>query len=224
MPGYPYRGPAPSDPGDIVPLAFADTRYARPVDRGVWATTTDYSVGDVVTFLDLAGRYICSTAHTSGAAFTAANWVPLAAGVPRVSVYKNTNTGVNHNADTVLSFSTVDYDQGSAVGQGVAGGILIRVAGVYRVSGTFIFADGNATGRRAVKLTVNATTAAGTFASQVNPGNSWDNIVTATASRRFAVGDQIRMIVTQDSGGSMTCPWTKWADVRPRLTAEWIGT
>lgn len=54
-------------------LAGAIAQLASTNVRGAWASSTLYYVRDVVTFDGLA--YICVTQHTSGASFSATNWL-----------------------------------------------------------------------------------------------------------------------------------------------------
>lgn len=52
-----------------------DPRPGKLNDRGAWAANTAYAVGDVVT--RNARRYLAATAFTSGASFSAANWIDM---------------------------------------------------------------------------------------------------------------------------------------------------
>ena len=44
-------------------------------NRGVWAVSTSYAVGDVV--VNGSTTYACTTSHTSGVTFSGTNWVAL---------------------------------------------------------------------------------------------------------------------------------------------------
>lgn len=61
-----------------MPTLGGSTAGAVYADRGAWATTTAYVIGDVVT--NAAARYLCRTAHTSGTFATdlaASRWVTI---------------------------------------------------------------------------------------------------------------------------------------------------
>ena len=220
--GLELVGPAPTVPADILTLGSADARYARPVDRGLWAQSTAYALGDVVTFNAL--RYMCGVPHTSGSSFTGAapTWVALALPPPRVSVWRSTTMTLANSSDTLVVWDQADYDVNYGTAQWSSAGLIIQVSGLYLVEGTFIF-DGNSTGRRAIKLTKNTTNNAGTFASTITNANSWDNVLSTSRQVRLNAGDIIRMLVTQDKGSAMNSVVLKWNDVRPRIVASYLA-
>ncbi len=83
-------------------------------------------------------------------------------------------------------------------------GFVCRKAGIYRVTAFWPWSGNSAVGRRNMKLTVNATAPSAAIMADVMNATTWENVLSVTDDVVLAVGDTVRMIVAQDSGGSLT--------------------
>lgn len=142
---------------------------------------------------------------------------------PGASAIRTSAMNANNAADTVATWNQAAWD--SAPGgqsQYSVNGLTCRVAGLYWIEATWTWA-GNSNGRRAVKITKNSTAASASILALAENANAWDNIVTVGGFRRLAVGDLLRLLVTQDSGGVLSGGQTMFADVCGRLTFQWMA-
>ncbi|MBF6483838.1 hypothetical protein IU431_06660 [Nocardia otitidiscaviarum] len=152
------------------------------------------------------------------ATFNAATVPPGASPPPTASAIRTAGLSVNNSADTVVSWQAAEWDsQPGGQAQYSTTGLTCRVAGLYLIEAVWTWA-GNSNGRRSLKVTKNSTASSGAILADAESANAWDNIGMASGVRRLAVGDVLRLIVAQDSGGTLTGGQTMFADVRGRLT------
>ncbi|WP_330182827.1 hypothetical protein OHB26_03690 [Nocardia sp. NBC_01503] len=163
-----------------------------------------------------------SLATAIEATFTAATVPPGASPPPSASAVRTSALSANNSADTLVTWQSAEWDTApGGQAQYSTAGLTCRVAGLYLIEAVWTWA-GNATGRRALKITKNNTGAAGSILARADNANSWDNIVMASGVKRLAVNDVLRLLVTQDSGGALTGGQTMFADVRGRLTMTYV--
>jgi hypothetical protein len=149
--------------------------------------------------------------------------IPPGSGAPpAASAVRTSGMNANNSTDTLVTWQSAEWDTApGGQAQYSTAGLTCRVAGLYLIEGVWTWA-GNANGRRALKITKNSTTSSGSILARAENANSWDNIVMASGVRRLAVGDVLRLLVTQDSGGVLGGGQTMFADVRGRLTMTYV--
>jgi hypothetical protein len=92
----------------------------RSTFQGVWAASTVYIIGDLVTY---AGELLyCSTGHTSGATFSLTNWINLTAkpGVYNVKLYGAQGDGATDDTAAINAAVTAGFNSGTADGTSYA--------------------------------------------------------------------------------------------------------
>ena len=73
--GYDLTLPGRLAKGTVPSGTLRVERIVNPAKA--WAATFAYSIGDIVYVSALTTRYVCHTAHTSGATFAATNWITM---------------------------------------------------------------------------------------------------------------------------------------------------
>ncbi|WP_194820533.1 hypothetical protein [Nocardia sp. XZ_19_385] len=154
--------------------------------------------------------------------FSGATIPPGSGAPPTASAVRTSGMNATNATDTLVTWQAAEWD--SAPGgqaQYSTAGLTCRVAGLYLIEAVWTWAA-NGTGRRALKITKNSTASAGSILARAENANSWDNVVMASGVRRLAVNDVVRLLVTQDSGGTLSGGQTMFADVRGRLTMTYV--
>ncbi|MBF6085302.1 hypothetical protein IU485_28435 [Nocardia cyriacigeorgica] len=150
------------------------------------------------------------------------DFTPGAGAPPSASAVRTTAMSVNNAADTLVTWQAAEWDTApGGQSQYATAGLTCRVAGLYLIEAVWTWA-GNANGRRAVKITKNSTASSGSILALAENANAWDNIVMCSGVRQLAAGDLLRLLVTQDSGGTLTGGQTMFAAVRGRLTMTYL--
>ncbi len=147
--------------------------------------------------------------------------IPPGSGAPpSVSAVRTTAMNINNGVDTTVTWQTAEWDtRPGGQAQYSTNGLTCRVAGLYLIEAVWTWAA-NTNGRRAVKITKNAGSA-GAVLARADNANAWDNITTCTGTRRLAAGDELRLLVTQDSGAVLTGGQAMF-DLRGRLTMTYL--
>jgi hypothetical protein len=111
---------------------------------------------------------------------------------------------IPNSANTALTFSAAEFD---LMGMFTASDRLtVPVKGAYLVGATVEFAS-SATGRRGLYLQKNGTTL---FAGHLQPATSY-GAVTVTSLLRLDIGDYVRALAFQDSGGALALNTNGWS-------------
>lgn len=149
--------------------------------------------------------------------------VPPTSDRPAAAVSRSSAVSIGNVADTLVSWNTTDWDtMPGGQAQASATGLTVRAPGLYLVEAMWPWA-GNANGRRAVKITLNNTSSAGTVLARAEPANAWDNISQISGVLNLAAGNVLRLLVTQDSGGALNGGGTMWGGaVRGRFKMTWL--
>ncbi|MFW0790107.1 hypothetical protein [Gordonia sp. CPCC 205333] len=136
--------------------------------------------------------------------------IPLPAGSdptpPAVCKLIRTSAQACANAtDVPVTWQSAAWDsQPGGQAQYSNAGFVCRKAGIYRITAFWPWGGNNATGRRNMKITLNSTSPASAIMCDAMNGTTWENCLSASDEVALAVGDTVRMIVAQDSGGSLT--------------------
>lgn len=144
---------------------------------------------------------------------------PYATPTPAAAVYRPTTQSIPTGTATLVSW-TSDYDSTPpALAQVSASGLTCRQAGLYQVTGFWPWAA-SATNRRACLILLNGTVAANAIVGDAFTASAWDNTHNLTHTLRLADGDQLRMLVTQDSGGALN--GGVLGNFRGRMSMTWL--
>lgn len=195
--------------------------------RGAWAASTAYALNDVVTQGGI--DYRATVAHTSGASFDSANWLAQGGssggGTPTAYAAKirtNAVTAVPSGIFTAITLSLELIDTANIFAAGTDTFFTIPTggAGVYSIGGLLGFA-GNATGRRMAVIAVNGVNFAFGSVGAVNSDTAYA-AVTALAS--LAVGDTVKLLAYQDSGGTINTTTMSSTQSHAQLWLHRVGT
>ena len=129
---------------------------------------------------------------------------PGATPADTVRIVRTSAQSVPSAADTTVVWQAAEYDsRPSGLAQWTSAGFVCRVAGIYNVTAVWPWAA-NATGRRNMKLLLNGTspTSNGIIGDAI-PASAWENITSVSDQIALNVGDTLRMVVAQDSGGNL---------------------
>lgn len=154
------------------------------------------------------GQVVFNTTDSRLYRYTGSAWTSFTSGpicsvtnVAGQSIANNPNPYVSQLFDTEL----IDTDNMHSTSTNTDRLTVVK-AGVYMIVPKAHFI-GNATGQRAVRLTLNGTTNAEVVAGSTtvanNAGSQGTSIVAPTQFLQLAVGDVIRMQVWQNSGGAL---------------------
>ena len=106
--------------------------------------------------------------------------------------------------DVTVTWQAAAWDsQPGGQPQWNSNGFICRRAGIYRVAAVWPWGGNNATGRRNMKVTLNSTNPATSILCDAMNATTWENVLSAADDVKLAAGDVVRMIVAQDSGGSL---------------------
>ena len=114
-------------------------------------------------------------------------------------LYNASPVSIPNNVETDLDWSNEDYDDGMHAGTDPSA-VVIPVSGNYRLSTFAVFAA-NAVGKRELKIYRDATAVAPD--RDLNPAAAETSILRAEITMALTAGDEIRVKVLQDSGGSL---------------------
>lgn len=114
-------------------------------------------------------------------------------------IRRSTTQSIPNGTDTLLVFSTADWNHGATL---TTAGITIITPGVYFLEASCPWAA-NGTGRRNLKILRNSTTVSGAILIQAQNALPWENVVSVAGSANLAQGDILRAMVAQDSGGAL---------------------
>ncbi|AKJ72263.1 hypothetical protein [Gordonia malaquae] len=129
---------------------------------------------------------------------------PAATPADTVRIVRTSAQSISSGNDTTVIWQAAEYDsRPSGLAQWTSTGFVCRVAGIYNVTAVWPWAA-NGTGRRNMKLLLNGTsgTANGIIGDAI-PASAWENITSVSDQIALNVGDTLRMVVAQDSGGNL---------------------
>ncbi|AKI28628.1 putative structural protein [Gordonia phage GMA5] len=121
-----------------------------------------------------------------------------------VRIVRTAPQSVPTATDMTVIWQAAEYDsKPSGLAQWASTGFVCRRPGIYNVTAVWPWAA-NATGRRNMKLLLNGTspTSNGIIGDAI-PASAWENITSVSDQIALNVGDTLRMVVAQDSGGTL---------------------
>jgi len=133
-------------------------------------------------------------------------WVPPAGGsFSGAKVTRTTTQAVSHNTDTLVSWSSADYDTGGYWSSGSPTRLTIPTGGTGKYLITFLNSFvANSTGVRYVSIRKNGGNAFDTVFSQYIAALSGSPTIQATSTElALSAGDYLTLLVYQNSGGSL---------------------
>lgn len=140
---------------------------------------------------------------------------------PRFRGYQATTQSCADNTWTSLNIDTEEFDtEGGHSNVTNTTRYTCQVAGTYLIVGASAFA-GNATGNRAVRLTVNGNAIHGSFVKNAAPTATHSAGCVTTAYAALAVGDYVEVQGLQSSGAALST--SSATDVGSALSVQWIA-
>jgi hypothetical protein len=186
----------------------------------------------------MAKTYTAAGTVAAGDVATAAAWNVVTADVnnliipPTARILASANVSVANSSHTSFTGftntnATEDFDtDGMVTLSATASCMTIQTAGVYVVAATAIFASSAVGSRfaRIVRSRAGVLTSLATSQISANAGGSTELNPSGIAS--FAVGDLIRLMVFQSSGGALNllADDTGVEFAQTQVAATWIGT
>lgn len=136
-----------------------------------------------------------------------------------VSIANNANVDLGVTVGVTTVFNSERYDLGTP-GLNMhdtatnPGRLTCRVAGLYKVTATAVWAA-NATGTRAAQILLNGATNIGEDVGPASPTAGFQTSLNGVSAWRFAVGDYVIMRVVQTSGAAL--------NVTPEFSMYWVS-
>jgi hypothetical protein len=178
-------------------------------DKGAWAATTVYVIGDVVTSGGL--RYLCRTAHTSGGSFAVGtNWVAvdLDLSATYAPIASPTFTGTPAGPTAAPGTSTTQLATTAFVQAASSSWVFqAKTANYTAASGEFVLANAAAGG---FTVTLPASPATGRSV-RVKKTDGTTNVVTVVGQGGTTIdGDANATLIAKGYGGEFVFDGTNW--------------
>ena len=142
---------------------------------------------------------------------------------PLLRVRRATTQSIPHNTDTFVTFTIEDFDNDGCF-TASSDTVTVQTTGVYYVSAGIAFAS-NATGYRGMYILKNPSSVndiGAALAACEMPAASSGNMLTASAVQTFTAGETIKVMVGQNSGGSLNIVNTSLPNAT-HLSFAWVG-
>lgn len=143
-------------------------------------------------------------------------------GVPRFRGYQATSQSLADNTWTSLTMDTEVYDSDNGHSTTTnSSRYTVQVAGTYLITGSSAF-TANATGNRAIRITVNGSPITGSFAKTLAATSGHSSGIIGAAQAVCIVGDYIEVQGLQTSGAALST--STGSDVAPSMGVQWISS
>lgn len=150
--------------------------------------------------------------YTSGEVLTAAMMNTYTSN-SAASVYLTSASSIPNITDSVVTWSSAEYDTDSMFSAGSATRLTCKTAGIYIVTFTLAWPN-NSTGERIGWIQKNGSTADRWGMVRMSPSTTGETIQTAAAQMSLVVNDYIQIGVYQSSGGALNLNGTGTARTR----------
>jgi hypothetical protein len=148
------------------------------------------------------GQHIYETDTDRILFWNGAAWVYQVGFAGACAVSRTTSFTVANAADTVVSWSSANYDNNSMFSAGTPNRITVNTAGIYLVTATFAWPS-NSTGERIGWIQLNGTNATRWGNRRGGAWSSGPTEFSITAQINCVTGDYIQAGVYQSSGGNL---------------------
>jgi hypothetical protein len=148
------------------------------------------------------GQHIYETDTDRILFWNGAAWVYQVGFAGACAVSRTTSFTVANGADTVVSWSSANYDNNSMFSAGTPNRITVNTAGIYLVTATFAWPS-NSTGERIGWIQLNGTNATRWGNRRGGAWSSGPTEFSITAQINCVAGDYIQAGVYQSSGGNL---------------------
>ena len=127
-----------------------------------------------------------------------------AVGGDTVRMVRTSTQSIANATDVTVSWQSAEWDtQPTGTAQWNSTGFVCRVAGLYLLTAVWPW-NANSTGRRNMKILLNGTSPTSNgIGGDGMQSNAWENICQFSDHIALSAGDTLRMVVAQDSGGSL---------------------
>lgn len=227
-------GTRPATPYAGMQIHETDTHNRLVYDASGAGSWVHYPGSVVAALADVQGKYAGLTALLSTTnimyRWTGSVWVTLAStldptlgpAVPFAAYTRAATQSVSNNSDAFIDFDTADITHSYIVKSTSTGSVFtLGPAGVYRIDAQSHWAA-NSAGRRNTDI-VNASNLNIRYITQSGSASqAGASTVSTSVSYRFTAGQAIKIMVNQDSGGSLNMQAESYGP-RPRVCITYIG-